>query len=493
MTTANHTPYPTGGPLTAAAMEAPLGQLDAAIANVIATGSGASTTLTAQANAGQKNLVVASGASFVNGMSVWIGDSGGTHETGVVATGGGTGTLVLVANLANTYAIGKPVSASPIELVDARGGQATLGAFHDVKLGGVVSRGAGASIGLFGITDAPSNRIPVNIAAPITGPAAIAAGTSNVIGIELSPRFTGNFTGIGGADPGYVWGASLFTTVGAAATDGDGIIDLTGLVSEIALQSSATDQGIIRAMHANTSLWGASSAGHVDQIEGLRISPPAFKDGATTGDWTIDIVYGLFVEDPGTVGTNRFAIFTEGGPSRFTGRLDVYGDIVITGKFTIGGASFPGGPATNDVCYRTDRGRWYYWDGARWLSTAVFALAVPGQLTAHAATNTEAARAALPSTPAGIMVVGHRTVYYSPTNDGTQYWTMQLQSYDGNTATNLGTNSTQSLAANAWTPIDAAINTVVGAASDWINVNLTKVSTAGDVKFMTTVLYREVG
>jgi hypothetical protein len=70
---------------------------------------------------------------------------------------------------------------------------------------------------------------------------------------------------------------------------------------------------------------------------------------------------------------------------------------------------------------------------------------------------------------------------------------MQLQSYDGNTATNLGTNSTQSLAANAWTPIDAAINTVVGAASDWINVNLTKVSTAGDVKFMTTVLYREVG
>jgi hypothetical protein len=128
MSNNHHTPHAFGAPLTAVEMDRPHGELDAAIDSVIATGSGASTTLTAQANAGQKNLVVASGVGFANGDVFWIGDAGGTFESGVVASGGGTGTLVAVANLTNTYAIGKPVSKSPIELVDARGGSATLGA-----------------------------------------------------------------------------------------------------------------------------------------------------------------------------------------------------------------------------------------------------------------------------------------------------------------------------------------------------------------------------
>jgi hypothetical protein len=128
MTTNHHTALPFGGPLTSAGMEAPLGQLDAAIASVIATGSGTSTTLTAQANAGQASLTVASSTGFAPGDPIYIG-TGATFESRIVNTvpGGGV-TITVTVNLTNTYAIGKPVSKSPVEIVDARAGLTSLGA-----------------------------------------------------------------------------------------------------------------------------------------------------------------------------------------------------------------------------------------------------------------------------------------------------------------------------------------------------------------------------
>lgn len=127
MTTNHHSPYPFGGPLTAAAMEAPLGQLDAAIASVIGTGSGASTSLTAQALAGQASLTVASSSGIVPGDVVFIGDAGGTYESRIVNTVPNGTTITVTVNLSNTYASGKPVSKSPVEIVDARGIYASLG------------------------------------------------------------------------------------------------------------------------------------------------------------------------------------------------------------------------------------------------------------------------------------------------------------------------------------------------------------------------------
>ena len=127
MTTERHTPHVFGAPLTAAEINAPLGELDAAIATVIATGSGASTTLTAQASAGQATLVVASSAGFAVGDPIYIG-TGATFESRIIATvpGGGV-TITVTVNLSNTYAVGKPVSKSPVEIVDARGTFTTLG------------------------------------------------------------------------------------------------------------------------------------------------------------------------------------------------------------------------------------------------------------------------------------------------------------------------------------------------------------------------------
>ncbi len=126
MSTNHHTAYVFGGPLTSAAMEAPLGQLDAAIASVIATGSGTATTLTAQALAGQASLTVASSAGFAPGDPIYIG-TGATFESRIVNTVPNGTTITVTVNLSNTYASGTPVTKSPIEIVDARGSYTTLG------------------------------------------------------------------------------------------------------------------------------------------------------------------------------------------------------------------------------------------------------------------------------------------------------------------------------------------------------------------------------
>lgn len=127
MTTNHHTPIPFGAPANAADLEAPLGQLDAAIASVIATGSGLSTTLTAQANAGQASLTVADSTGYLVGDNIYIG-TGATFESRVIDTVPGGTTITVTVNLSNTYASGTPVSKSPVEIVDARAGSATLGA-----------------------------------------------------------------------------------------------------------------------------------------------------------------------------------------------------------------------------------------------------------------------------------------------------------------------------------------------------------------------------
>ena len=38
------------------------------------------------------------------------------------------------------------------------------------------------------------------------------------------------------------------------------------------------------------------------------------------------------------------------------------------------GTSFPGGPSTNDLFYRTDRALLYYYDGTRWLTLNEYSL-----------------------------------------------------------------------------------------------------------------------
>lgn len=158
------------------------------------------------------------------------------------------------------------------------------------------------------------------------------------------------------------------------------------------------------------------------------------------------------------------------------------------------GTSFPGSPATGAKFYRTDLDTLCVFDGTRWLSTQLFDLPMVGQLAEHTATASEAGWSPVPQlTGSGIYIVRYKTTHFvSTTNDGSKYWTMKLQSFDGNTATDLVTNSTISLAANVWTPIVTALTTVVASSADWFNVALTKVSTPGGIKFNALITYRMI-
>lgn len=137
MSTVHHAPHGYHADLTSAELNRPLSELDAAIETVITTGSGVSTTLTAQAGAGQASLTVASSAGFAPGDPIYIG-TGAMFEPRIVNTvpGGGV-TVTVTVNLTNTYASGKPVSKSPVEIVDARGGFTTIGG----RIGALAARG----------------------------------------------------------------------------------------------------------------------------------------------------------------------------------------------------------------------------------------------------------------------------------------------------------------------------------------------------------------
>lgn len=92
---------------------------------ILTSGSGASTSLTAQAASGQKVLTVASSTGFVVGDTIFLG-LGTLAEPHVIASIGGATSITTTVNLTNTHAIGQPVSRSPVEIVDARGTAATL-------------------------------------------------------------------------------------------------------------------------------------------------------------------------------------------------------------------------------------------------------------------------------------------------------------------------------------------------------------------------------
>lgn len=445
------------------------------------------------------------------------------------------------------------IPSLPLAQSDVTGLTASLGGKYD-KTGGTISGSVTATGSLsvggrLSVIDPSTERIPVNIAAEVSGPTAVANGTSDTICINLSPRLQGNFTGLGGVDPGFVWGVNNFTTIGQeGATGGAGIHDATALLSEMAVISSSglSASSGVRALHADISFFGASAGGHIASMESLRVTPPHRKNGATGG--TATNTYGIIVESPGTVGSSgNFAIYTEGGPSRFTGRLDVEnvtgftGAMELAGNFTrglgsalrldgndaggnivqylsttgayvgvsdnttvvhklnrsgsiaTGGTAFPASPAANDLYYRTDRDLLYFYDGTRWLTTTLYQAVLPIALNNLTASTSETGHMPFPPGGHSLYVEAFRTSFFiGTTNSSTAYWSLALKSYNGNTPTTLATNATSASSANVWTAVDGTVNTVVSPAT-FLTIDATKTNSPGSIKFTAMVTYRLVG
>lgn len=186
MSSDHHTPLPFGAALEADVLNAPLGELDAAIGSALGAidaSALAITTTDAVAAAGQPIVPVASTQAFVVGQPVFIGDPDGVFESKVIDSIQAGVSLTMTANLVNTYPAGKIVSSSPAEVVDARGGQASLDARLDlydaVKSEVEAARDGEASL---------LARLNRGRGAEGNGPTtSVASGTNTTLGLVVSP------------------------------------------------------------------------------------------------------------------------------------------------------------------------------------------------------------------------------------------------------------------------------------------------------------------
>lgn len=130
----------------------------------------------------------------------------------------------------------------------------------------------------FGIYAAGTPRIPVAINPTIDGPTAVANGTENIVAIGMTPTIQGNFTGIGGSDPGFAWCYTLF---GRIAGDVVGLTDITAANLELAILTKKGHIAVVRGAQSKVGLFGPAAGAQLGIAESHRSNAP-IRDGATT-------------------------------------------------------------------------------------------------------------------------------------------------------------------------------------------------------------------
>lgn len=109
------------------------------------------------------------------------------------------------------------------------------------------------------------------------------------------------------------------------------------------------------------------------------------------------------------------------------------GSLTATGGSGISaGTSFPGSPSTNDLCFRTDRGILYFYDGTRWLSVAqYYEILSPDPSAARPQTSSgNGITGGSPSPNYDWWMEAFEVAWYiQTTNDGSKYWTATLRKH----------------------------------------------------------------
>lgn len=166
------------------------------------------------------------------------------------------------------------------------------------------------------------------------------------------------------------------------------------------------------------------------------------------------------------------------------------------------GTSFPGGAASNDLFYRTDRDLLYFYDGTRWVTVSTYRAELSGAGdVAQGQTNTTAcyARSSVHHTTYDLYLMSlYATTYVATTNNGTNYWTVSLGNPSAAQAdfTNvLVTFNTSAHTANNWTTTETAINAAMGTSRKVLSLGTSsgKTGTPGGLYLTGFVEYRLIG
>ncbi len=161
------------------------------------------------------------------------------------------------------------------------------------------------------------------------------------------------------------------------------------------------------------------------------------------------------------------------------------------------GSSFPGSPSTDDLFYRTDRGLMYFYNGTRWLTVTLYRVPFSIGTSANPATATANIGRVVAGTTYDLwMEKFTTTVLVLTTNDGSNYWTLDLiKTNAANAATSIVTFNTSGHTATNWTVTETAIGALLTPGTyKQLQVDATKTAGApGNLYYALSLEYRLVG
>lgn len=172
-----------------------------------------------------------------------------------------------------------------------------------------------------------------------------------------------------------------------------------------------------------------------------------------------------------------------------------YTVVIAVGGGYPSGTSFPGSPSSGDRFDRTDLNRLCFYDGTRWLTMTEFTLPLTARtLMGFTASPSTWAHAPVDSEYDMFITRIEWTSFVSTTNDGSNYWTHDLQKVQTSSGTSIVTDVTSAQAANAWVRQGSAAvdHSVVKATYNSFTLVSTKTGSPGACYVAATVKYRLV-
>lgn len=186
------------------------------------------------------------------------------------------------------------------------------------------------------------------------------------------------------------------------------------------------------------------------------------------------------------------------GAAGATGPTGPTGSVGATGPTGTGGVasgtSFPGSPSTNDRYFRNDLGIEFFFDGTRWLSTTLYhdPFSVGDGTIPFTNSGIAALRWAAWSGDYDIWLVKHHIwTYVGSQNNGSNYWSADLQKAPAGTSVRSFTTAADTV--STYTSHSAAIGALLGTTQLGLNVVITKTANPGVLYLGSSIAYRIVG
>lgn len=159
------------------------------------------------------------------------------------------------------------------------------------------------------------------------------------------------------------------------------------------------------------------------------------------------------------------------------------------------GTSMPQSPSAGDICFRTDLGLQFYYDGTRWLSTDLFTVPLGVINNQSANFNGGALNMVVPRTLDIWVVDIQASVYVVAPNSGSAYWTVTIYKTNAaNTQTSIGSFNTSADTAANNTSRTVSVGSSISAASFPNIVGAgSKTNAPGNLYGAVTLNYRLIG